>query len=134
MRAARVGHELSPSGFSALRRNELRAYRSKGSTRMVFLTPALDAKYLTAMRGQLALSSWPTWRRLVSPRTGRVELLRAADAMVRHLRWVEETTPEAAAAWLPWTSSRRPLSPSSANWPPTTRRSAANRRNAPNGS
>jgi hypothetical protein len=97
--AARFGKDLSPSAFSSIRRDERRAWnagvRSSNSDRMTryrpaFVVPALDGGRFLPARGQLALSSWETWRRLVGPRTPRVEHLRTILAVLKQWQWLEK--------------------------------------------
>jgi hypothetical protein len=97
--AARFSRTVSPRAFSALRRDEREAWKRGKSLRIAFVVPALEGTYFTQARGQLALSTWPFWRRLVGPRTGRVELLRAAENVLRQVVWIREQD-EAAAARL----------------------------------
>ena len=97
--AARFSRSVTPRLFSALRRDEKRAWERGSSLRVAFVVPALEGSYFTQARGQLALSTWPFWRRLVGPRTGRVELLRAAQNLLRQLEWMREQD-EAATARL----------------------------------
>ena len=88
---ARFSRSVSPRLFSSLRRDERKAWNRSGSARPVFIVPALEGSYFTQARGMLALSSWPLWRRLVGPRTGRVELLRAGGNILDQLTWLSET-------------------------------------------
>lgn len=94
---ARFSRSVTPRLFSSLRRDERRAWERSGSSRPVFIVPALEGSYFTQARGMLALSVWPTWRRLVGPRTGRVELLRAAGNVLEQLTWLTEKNGSAAA-------------------------------------
>lgn len=94
---ARFSRSVTPRLFSSLRRDERRAWERSGSSRPVFIVPALEGSYFTQARGMLALSAWPMWRRLVGPRTGRVELLRAAGNVLEQHTWLIETDDSAAA-------------------------------------
>jgi len=94
--AARFSRSVSPRTFSALRRDERLAWERGKSLRIAFVVPALEGTYFTQARGQLALSTWPFWRRLVGPRTGRVELLRAAQNVLRQEVWIREQDEPAA--------------------------------------
>jgi hypothetical protein len=85
--AARFARFVSPRQFSSLRRDERR--RSFG--RSALIVPALEGSYFEPARGVLAVSSWPTWRRLIGPRTGRVELLRVGRNVLQQLDWLAET-------------------------------------------
>jgi hypothetical protein len=72
---ARFDSELAPRALASIRRDELRAFRAKSSTRSVWVVPALTTHLLPA-RGYLALSSWPAWLRIHGTRSGRVDTLR----------------------------------------------------------
>ena len=61
--------------LASIRRDELRAFRAKSSTRSVWVVPALTTHLLPA-RGYLALSSWPAWLRIHGTRSARVDTLR----------------------------------------------------------
>jgi hypothetical protein len=69
------GSELAARALASIRRDELRAYRAKGSSRSVWVVPALTTRLLPA-RGYLALSSWPGWLRILGTRSARVDILR----------------------------------------------------------
>lgn len=72
---AHFGSELAARTLASIRRDELRAYRAKSSTRSMWVVPALTARLLPA-RGYLALSSWPAWLRILGTRSARVDTLR----------------------------------------------------------
>jgi hypothetical protein len=95
--AARFQRIVAPRAFATLRRDERKAWQRPGPGRPTFVVPALESSFFAPQRAALALSSWPTWRRIVGPRTGRVELLRTARSVLRHLAWIAETD-EASAA------------------------------------
>src|SRR5262245_22700108 len=67
---ARFDSELTPRALASIRRDELRAYRAKSSTRSMWVVPALTTHLLPA-RGYLALSSWPAWLRIHGTRSDR---------------------------------------------------------------
>lgn len=94
---ARFGSELRPSAFASIRRDEERAWRSPRTSRAVYLVPALDAGRLTPLRGLVTLSDWELWRRLVGPRSARVDHLRATRAVARYFSWLNESGAEALA-------------------------------------
>lgn len=71
---ANFGSELAPRALASIRRDELRAYRAKNSTRSLWVVPALTTQLLPA-RGYLALSSWPAWLRILGTRSTRVDTL-----------------------------------------------------------
>jgi hypothetical protein len=87
--SARFGATLRPTTFSSLRRDELRTWRSPHSDRVVYIAPALDLRRFTPLRGVVTLSDWDLWRRLVGPRSMRVDHLRATIAVARHLSWMK---------------------------------------------
>ena len=41
--------------------------------------------------------TWPTWRRIIGPRTGRVELLRAGRNVLEQLKWLTDTDKSGAS-------------------------------------
>ena len=83
---ARFGGSPGLKRLSSIRRDEKRAYDRQG-IRQTFIVPALDGYRFVPVRAQLALSTWPLSRRIVGPRSGRVELLRAAVSVAQQLRW-----------------------------------------------
>jgi len=89
--SARYGRALTPRLFSSLRRDEREAWKRSPSSRPVFVVPALEGSFFTQARANLALSTWPLPRRLIGPRTGRVELLRAANSVIRQFSWISQT-------------------------------------------
>jgi hypothetical protein len=78
---AYFGSELAARALASIRRDELRAYRAKGSTRSVWVVPALTTRLLPA-RGYLALSSWPGWLRILGTRSARVDILRVLIVLI----------------------------------------------------
>jgi hypothetical protein len=72
---ARFDSELAPRALASIRRDELRAFRAKSSTRSMWVVPALTTHLLPA-RGYLALSSWPAWLRIHGTRSAQVDALR----------------------------------------------------------
>jgi hypothetical protein len=86
--AARFSRSVNPRQFSSMRRDERVAWMRPASSRRAFVVPALEGGFLIPARGLLAVSNWPTWRRIVGPRTGRVELLRAARNVLAQLEWL----------------------------------------------
>lgn len=89
--AARFSRHVSPRQFSSLRRDEREAWKRPVTSRVAFVVPALEGSFFTPARGLLASSTWPTWRRIVGPRTGRVELLRASRNVLEQLTWLSDT-------------------------------------------
>lgn len=96
--AARFGSELRPSAFASIRRDEQRAWRSPRAARAVYIVPALDAGRLTPLRGLVTLSDWDLPRRIVGPRSARVDHLRATRAVARHYLWIRDTAAESRSA------------------------------------
>ena len=92
---ARFGESLELKRLSSIRRDEKRAHSRQG-LRQTFIVPALDGYRFVPVRAQLALSTWPLSRRIVGPRSGRVELLRAAISVTHQLRWQAEREQGAA--------------------------------------
>jgi hypothetical protein len=83
---ARFGESIDLKRLSSIRRDEKRAHTRHG-LRQTFIVPALDGYRFVPVRAQLAVSTWPLSRRIVGPRSGRVELLRAALSVTHQLRW-----------------------------------------------
>lgn len=95
---------LDTTGFSSLRRDELRAWagaavespNSSGSATApgrVYVVPALSYDRFVPVRGVLALSHWPVERRIVAPSSLRVDLLRAVIAVTERAVDDGETSP-----------------------------------------
>jgi hypothetical protein len=95
--SARFSRSFSPRQFSSVRRDEREAWKRPASSRRALVVPALEGRFLTSVRGLLAVSTWPTWRRIVGPRTGRVELLRTARNVLEQREWLAGTDKHAAA-------------------------------------
>ena len=95
--AARFSRSFSPRQFSSMRRDEREAWKRPASSRRAFVVPALEGGFLTPARGLLTVSTWPTWRRIVGPRTGRVELLRAGRNVLGQFEWLTGTDRNVAA-------------------------------------
>ena len=89
--AARFGAQVRPSSLASVRRDERRAWRSPRSERPVYLAPALEASRFTPLRGFLTLTDWDLDRRIMGPRSARVDYLRATREVARHYKWLTET-------------------------------------------
>jgi hypothetical protein len=79
--------ELHVKALASLRRDEERTVGrtvSAGGSG-VFVVPALSTAHLTPVRGLFALSTWPTWLRLVGPYSERVNNLHAVRRMLQRL-------------------------------------------------
>lgn len=92
---ARFGERIDTRGFSALRRDERRAWASS-SPRPTYIVPALEGRFLQPIRGLLALSDWPIERRLMGPWSERADHLAATAQMARHLAWLSERDADVA--------------------------------------
>jgi hypothetical protein len=86
---ARFGDRVDTRGFSALRRDERRAWASS-SPRPTYIVPALEGRFFQPIRGLLALSDWPIERRLMGPWSERTDHLAATAQMARQLAWLSE--------------------------------------------
>jgi hypothetical protein len=96
--AARFNKIVATKSFASIRRDERKAWNRSRGSRSIFIVPALDGGQFIPARGMLALSTWESWRRIIGPRTGRVELLRAARSVLAQWEWLQGGTDEAAAA------------------------------------
>jgi hypothetical protein len=88
---------LNYRALTSLRRDEQRAWDSPRSHRPVYVVPALEGRRFLAVRGKLALSSWPLGRRLIGPWSERVDHLRATLNLASQYEWLAEDDPEHAA-------------------------------------
>jgi len=84
---ARFGEQIDTRAFSALRRDERRAWASS-SPRPTYVVPALEGRFFQPIRGLLALSDWPIERRLVGPWSERADHLAATVQLARQLAWL----------------------------------------------
>lgn len=81
---ARTGESIPTAALASLRRDEARSWTNaqdinrRTATRDVYVVPALSHDRLAPVRGTLALSTWPTSRRLIAPLSPRVDFLRIA--------------------------------------------------------
>lgn len=91
---------LNYRALTSLRRDEQRAWSSPRSHRAVYVVPALEGRRFLAVRGKLALSSWPLARRLIGPWSERVDHLRATLNLAAQYDWLAEHDPERAARLL----------------------------------
>jgi hypothetical protein len=92
---ARFGERVDPRAFSALRRDERRAWASS-SPRPTYVVPALEGRYFQPIRGLLALSDWALERRLIGPWSERADHLAATAQLARQLAWLNERDPQVA--------------------------------------
>lgn len=84
---ARFGERIDTRAFSALRRDERRAWTSS-SSRPTYVVPALEGRFFQPIRGLLALSDWPIERRLISPWSERADHLAATIQLAKQLGWI----------------------------------------------
>jgi hypothetical protein len=97
---ARFGDRVDTRAFSALRRDERRAWGSS-SPRPTYIVPALEGRYFQPIRGLLALSDWPIERRLIGPWSERADHLAATAQLARQLAWLSERDREVAERLAP---------------------------------
>jgi hypothetical protein len=93
--AARFGERVDTRAFSALRRDERRAWASS-SSRPTYIVPALEGRFFQPIRGLLAVSDWPIERRLIGPWSERADHLSATAQLARQLAWLSERDTAAA--------------------------------------
>lgn len=86
---ARFGEQIDTRAFSALRRDERRAWASS-SPRPTYVVPALEGRFFQPIRGLLALSDWPIERRLIGPWSERADHLAATAQLARQLSWLSD--------------------------------------------
>jgi hypothetical protein len=88
---------LNFRALASLRRDEQKTWKSPRSHRPVYVVPALEGRRFLAVRGKLALSSWPVARRLIGPWSERVDHLRATLNLAVQYEWLSEQDPNRAA-------------------------------------
>lgn len=84
---ARFGEPIDTRAFSALRRDERRAWASS-SSRPTYVVPGLEGRFFQPIRGLLALSNWPIERRLIGPWSERADHLAATIQLAKQLAWI----------------------------------------------
>jgi hypothetical protein len=89
--AATSGVSLAASRFASLRRDEERASRRDFLAKPAWIAPALSSNSLTAVPRLLTSTAWPPERRLIGPRTPRVNHLRALLAYLRRYQLLQKT-------------------------------------------
>lgn len=92
---ARFGERIDTRAFSALRRDERRAWASS-SSRPTYVVPALEGRFFQPIRGLLALSDWPIERRLIGPWSERADHLAATIQLAKQLAWISGRDPDVA--------------------------------------
>jgi hypothetical protein len=80
-----AGIVLPTSRFASLRRDEQNAFGRDSQSRPAWLVPALNAYGFRAIPRSIASSVWEPERRLIGPRTLRVNHLRILRALLRRL-------------------------------------------------
>jgi len=90
--AAVWGGTAIPAGrFASIRRDEHNAYRRNPLSRPVWLVPAVNAYGFRAIPRLIASSVWEPERRLIGPRTLRVNHLKTVLALLRRLAALSQT-------------------------------------------
>lgn len=97
---ARFGERVDSRMFSALRRDERRAWGSS-SPRPTYIVPALEGRYFQPIRGVLALSDWPIERRVMGPWSERADHLAATAQLARQLAWLDSRDRDVAERLAP---------------------------------
>lgn len=77
-----TGAGIDTTRFASLRRDEERAARRDAAARPAWVAPAISSSRLTAMPRMFTSSAWPLERRIVGPRSARVDHLRATLAFL----------------------------------------------------
>jgi hypothetical protein len=88
--------ELVSAKLTSLRRDEERSFRSAPHARPYYLCSALSADRLTAVRGLLAVSTWPLDRRMIGSLSPRVDFLDSAIRLAEHVERTGQPGPKAA--------------------------------------
>jgi hypothetical protein len=73
--------KLTGAQLTSLRRDEERSFRSAPHARPYYLCSALTFDRLVAVRGLVAVSTWPLERRIIGPLSHRVDFLTAATRL-----------------------------------------------------
>jgi hypothetical protein len=81
--AVLLDRQAPAARLASIRRDEERAFRRRPTARPEWIVPALNSINLAAMPRLIALSSWEPERRLVGPRSGHVNQLRAVLALIQ---------------------------------------------------
>jgi hypothetical protein len=77
-----TGASIDTGRFASLRRDEQKAALRDAASRPVWVAPAISSSRLTAMPRLFTSSAWPIERRIVGPRSARVDHLRATLAFL----------------------------------------------------
>ncbi|WP_188196142.1 hypothetical protein [Nonomuraea sp. SYSU D8015] len=76
---------ITNAKLTSLRRDEERSFRSSPNARPYYLCAALSSERLSPVRGVLALSTWPLYRRIIGPLSPRTDLLTSTIRVAEHL-------------------------------------------------
>jgi hypothetical protein len=87
--------EILGTRLTSLRRDEERSFTTAPFGRPYYICSALTADQLSAARGLLAVSTWPTARRTIGPLSPRVDFLTAAMAVAEHVGRIPDAGPAA---------------------------------------
>jgi hypothetical protein len=71
------GTPIKSTGFPAMLRSDERSWRSRRGRKPILLLPGIEATTMAPMSSWIALSSFPTQQRIVTPLTPRAAHLRA---------------------------------------------------------
>jgi hypothetical protein len=85
------GMSIPAGRFASLRRDEHSAYRRDPMARPTWLVPALNAQGFRAIPRLVASSAWEPEKRLIGPRTLRVNHLKTVLALLRRLTALNQT-------------------------------------------
>lgn len=98
--AATYGVSLPLSRFPSLRRDEKNAWKNDGTSKPVWIAPALNATSYEPMPRFLTLSSWDLRDRMIGPHTPRVAYLKVMLAIIRRYTALSGTDSDTAEAVL----------------------------------
>jgi len=87
--------DLVSTKLTSLRRDEERSFRSAPHSRPYYLCSALTADRLTAVRGLLAVSTWPLSNRVIGSLSPRVDFLTSAIRLAEHVERSGDPGPQA---------------------------------------
>jgi hypothetical protein len=94
------GTGFASAKLTSLRRDEERSFRSAPFARPYYICAALTADLLAPARGLLAISTWPSERRIIGSLSPRVDFLTAAIQVAAALDRLQAPVP--AASRLLW--------------------------------
>jgi hypothetical protein len=97
---ATSGVSFAASRFASLRRDEERASRRDFLAKPAWIAPALSSSSLTSIPRLLTSTAWAAERRIIGPRTPRVNHLRALLAYLRRYELLQVSDPSRAKSLL----------------------------------